>query len=94
MTVRLVLLCAAASTEHSVRFGDDPLDERAVREARATAGTLERATVVYTAPSMRCTQTAEALGLMPRALVGGGVHDLGAQIVVGGLERLAQRGVG
>lgn len=63
MTVRLTLLCAAVSTEHDVRFGDTPLDERALREARAVAGSLPTATAWYTAPSQRCRQTAQALGL-------------------------------
>lgn len=63
MTVRLVLLCAAARTDRSVRFADDPLDERALREARAAADALPTSTTLYTAPSLRCTQTAEALGL-------------------------------
>jgi len=63
MTVRLVLLCAAARAQRSVRFADDPLDERALREARAVAGTLSSAATLYTAPSQRCTRTAEALGL-------------------------------
>ncbi|MDH6622870.1 broad specificity phosphatase PhoE [Streptomyces sp. LBL] len=63
MTVRLTLVCAAASTEHDVRFGaDTPLDERALREARATAGALPTAGARYTAPSQRCRQTARALG--------------------------------
>ncbi|MFI6929637.1 histidine phosphatase family protein [Streptomyces sp. NPDC050287] len=63
MTVRLTLLCAAAPTEHDVRFGaDTPLDERALRQARAVAGTLPTTATLYTAPSQRCTRTAQALG--------------------------------
>ena len=62
MTVRLTLLCAAARTEHTVRFADDPLDERALREARAVAAALPGAASVWTAPSRRCTETARALG--------------------------------
>lgn len=62
MTVRLTLLCAAASTERDVRFGADaPLDERALREARAAAGTLPAVGARYTGPSQRCRQTAQAL---------------------------------
>ncbi|MFE5917648.1 histidine phosphatase family protein [Streptomyces sp. NPDC056468] len=62
MTVRLTLLCAAAPVERDVRFGDVPLDERALRQAKATAGALPSATTLLTAPSQRCTQTAHALG--------------------------------
>ncbi|GCB51279.1 histidine phosphatase family protein [Streptomyces sp. NL15-2K] len=62
MTVRLTLLCAAARAERDVRFADVPLDERALRQARAVAGTLPTAATLYTAPSQRCRQTAQALG--------------------------------
>ncbi|KOU58117.1 phosphoglycerate mutase [Streptomyces sp. MMG1533] len=64
MTVRLTLLCAAATVERDARFGaDTPLDERALREARAVAGALPAAAAAwYTAPSQRCRQTAQALG--------------------------------
>ncbi|MET9851095.1 histidine phosphatase family protein [Streptomyces ossamyceticus] len=62
MTIRLTLLCAAAPTGREVRFADTPLDERALRQARAAAGSLPAATVQYAAPSQRCQQTAEALG--------------------------------
>ncbi|WP_086560876.1 histidine phosphatase family protein [Streptomyces africanus] len=62
MTVRLTLLCAAAPVESDVRFGDTPLDERAVRQARAAAGALPAASALYTAPSERCRQTARSLG--------------------------------
>lgn len=62
MTVRLTLLCAAARTEHTVRFADDPLDERALRAARAVAPAVPEAATVHTAPSRRCAETARALG--------------------------------
>lgn len=63
MTVRLTLLCSAASTECDVRFGADaPLDKRALREARAAAGVLPTAGTWYAGPSQRCRQTAQALG--------------------------------
>ncbi|PAZ09617.1 histidine phosphatase family protein [Streptomyces sp. SA15] len=62
MTVRLTLLCAAATVERDVRFGaDSPLDERALREVRAVAAALPTA-AWYTGPSQRCRQTAQALG--------------------------------
>lgn len=62
MTVRLTLLCAAAAAGREFRFADMPLDERAVRHARAAAATLPSAGTLYTAPSQRCRQTAAALG--------------------------------
>jgi broad specificity phosphatase PhoE len=62
MTVRLTLLCAAAPAERDVRFGDTPLDERAVRQARAAAGALPAASAWFTSPSERCRQTAQSLG--------------------------------
>ncbi|MDX3521992.1 histidine phosphatase family protein [Streptomyces scabiei] len=62
MTVRLTLLCAAAPVQREVRFGDTPLDERALRQTREVAGLLPVAATWYTAPSRRCTQTAQALG--------------------------------
>ncbi|WP_406194981.1 histidine phosphatase family protein [Streptomyces sp. NBC_01017] len=62
MTVRLTLLCAAAPVERDVRFGDVPLDERALRQAKAAAGALPSVGTLLTAPSQRCTQTAQALG--------------------------------
>lgn len=63
MTVRLTLLCTAASTDRDVRFGADaPLDARALREARTAADTLPASGTRYTGPSQRCRQTAQALG--------------------------------
>lgn len=62
MTVRLTLLCAAAPVERDVRFADVPLDERALRQAKAAAAALPSAAALYAAPSQRCTQTARALG--------------------------------
>ncbi|WP_028808098.1 histidine phosphatase family protein [Streptomyces canus] len=65
MTVRLTLLCAAARTERDVRFGDAPLDERALHRVRAVTGTLPRAATRCSAPSRRCTETARTLGWEP-----------------------------
>ncbi|MER5719366.1 histidine phosphatase family protein [Streptomyces sp. NPDC002132] len=63
MTIRLTLVCAAASSERGVRFGGDaPLNERALGEARRVAGSLPVAAAWCTAPSQRCRQTAQALG--------------------------------
>ncbi|MEU6548520.1 histidine phosphatase family protein [Streptomyces sp. NPDC046859] len=64
MTIRLTLLCAAAPTERDVRFGGDtPLDERALDQVRAVTGSLPTAGAWLAAPSQRCRQTAQALGL-------------------------------
>lgn len=62
MTVRLTLVCAAAAGGREVRFGDVALDERALRRARAAAGSLQTTGTPYAAPSQRCRQTAQALG--------------------------------
>ena len=42
---------------------DEPLDARALEEARALAPRLDRADVAWTGPAARARQTAEALGL-------------------------------
>ncbi|MFE5191905.1 histidine phosphatase family protein [Streptomyces sp. NPDC056628] len=64
MTIRLTLLCAAAPTERDVRFGGDtPLDERALGQVRDVIGSLPTAGAWLAAPSQRCRQTAQALGL-------------------------------
>jgi broad specificity phosphatase PhoE len=65
--VRIVLLCAAASTAtRTVSFAPDTSDEPALpgELARATAlvGALPRIDEARRAPSGRCRQTAEAIG--------------------------------
>ncbi|MGW2564562.1 histidine phosphatase family protein [Streptomyces sp. NPDC001514] len=68
MTIRLTLLCAAAGPAvREARFGDGPLDERGVREARTVAGALPTASLHYRAPSIRCEQTTGALGVTAAA---------------------------
>ncbi|KFF98250.1 phosphoglycerate mutase [Streptomyces scabiei] len=62
MTLRLTLLCAAAPVGRELRFADGPLDERALRQARTAAESLTSAGTRCVAPSLRCRQTAEALG--------------------------------
>ncbi|MGI5379955.1 histidine phosphatase family protein [Streptomyces sp. CA-251387] len=62
MTVRLMLVCAAAPTGREVRFADAVPDERALRQARALADGLPSAELRCTAPSQRCRLTATALG--------------------------------
>ena len=42
---------------------DEPLDARALEEARALRSRLDRADVAWTGPAARARQTAEALGL-------------------------------
>ncbi|MET8680205.1 histidine phosphatase family protein [Streptomyces sp. NPDC004647] len=65
MTVRMTLLAAAAgATRREVRFEDDaPLDERGLLRARQQAPSLPAVRQTYAAPSLRCRQTAEAMGL-------------------------------
>ncbi|MFE7778369.1 histidine phosphatase family protein [Streptomyces sp. NPDC057445] len=65
MTVRLTLVCAAAgSAVREARFGDGPLDERARREALASAPAAPAAQVrCCRAPSVRCRETAEVWGV-------------------------------
>ncbi|MGW1895458.1 histidine phosphatase family protein [Streptomyces sp. NPDC002004] len=62
MTVRLTLLCAPSGNTAGV-FGDGLLDERTLREAVAAAPALPPHSPAVRAPSMRCEQAAEALGL-------------------------------
>ncbi|MGC0327625.1 broad specificity phosphatase PhoE [Streptomyces sp. SAI-170] len=61
MTVRLTLVCAAAPTGREVRFGDAPLDERALLRARTTGPAVPGGGVRYRGPSQRCRATAAAL---------------------------------
>jgi broad specificity phosphatase PhoE len=65
MTIRLTLLAAAANTGgREVRFADgSPLDDRALRQVRATAPHLPAADRFLTAPGARCRATAAALDL-------------------------------
>ncbi|QOV33859.1 histidine phosphatase family protein [Streptomyces ferrugineus] len=62
MTVRLMLVCAAAPTGREVRFADTVPDERALRQARSIGDGLPSAGLRCTAPSQRCRRTATALG--------------------------------
>ncbi|MDT0447972.1 histidine phosphatase family protein [Streptomyces hesseae] len=67
MTVRALLLSpAVGSALRAARFDDDsPPDERGVAQARAAAGAVPRASRQLSAPSLRCRETAAALGLSP-----------------------------
>ncbi|WP_329383419.1 histidine phosphatase family protein [Streptomyces sp. NBC_01716] len=75
MTVRVTLISPALSTAlREARFGDGPLDAaglrqaEAVRNARAVAEQRATADRVFASPSVRCRQTAEALGLVAEPL--------------------------
>ncbi|HCA85291.1 MAG TPA: histidine phosphatase family protein [Streptomyces sp.] len=65
MSIRLTLLAAAPGPAlRMARFDDDQsLDERGLEAARAVAPALPPAARYFTAPSLRCRQTAETLGL-------------------------------
>ncbi|MER6958774.1 MULTISPECIES: histidine phosphatase family protein [unclassified Streptomyces] len=65
MTSRLVLVSPALTAAlREARFDDGgPLDDVGLRQARAAAGTLPTAERVWTSPTVRCRETAAALGL-------------------------------
>lgn len=60
MKVHLTLLCATAG---GAVFGDGRLSERGLREAGSAGVALRPYPLAVRAPSSRCTQMAEALGL-------------------------------
>ena len=63
--MRVVLLChGATSAVRTAAFaGDEPLEPAARAQVAALAGSLPRADLLRRAPSTRCRQTAEVLGL-------------------------------
>ncbi|MCX4767338.1 histidine phosphatase family protein [Streptomyces sp. NBC_01275] len=65
MTSRLVLVSPAITAAlREARFDDgSPLDAVGLRQARAAAGTLPAAERVWCSPTVRCRETATALGL-------------------------------
>jgi len=67
--VRVTLVSAAMSEAmRAARFDDDsPLDAAGLRQARAAAG-VPTHDQVHVSPSVRCRQTAEALGLQAGSL--------------------------
>ncbi|MFD4247311.1 histidine phosphatase family protein [Streptomyces sp. NPDC058525] len=67
MTVRLTLISPATSEAlRDVRFDDEsPLDPAGTARAEAAAAAVPRTARSYTSPSLRCRQTARALGLRP-----------------------------
>lgn len=75
MTTRVTLISPALSTAlREARFADGPLDATGLRQAEAVRGTVavaeQRASAdrVFASPSVRCKQTAEALGLAAEPL--------------------------
>ncbi|MFE1880018.1 histidine phosphatase family protein [Streptomyces diastatochromogenes] len=64
MTIRLTFLCAPGDDAALDPFlGDAPLSDRSLCEARVAGAGLPSHGLVVRAPSFRCSQTAEALGL-------------------------------
>ncbi|MFC6081646.1 histidine phosphatase family protein [Sphaerisporangium aureirubrum] len=66
MTVRLVLVChaaTAATREARIPYDDEPLDAHGEAAAGAARGVLRRVGTAYHAPEARCLRTALALGL-------------------------------
>ncbi|MFI6008665.1 histidine phosphatase family protein [Streptomyces sp. NPDC051243] len=65
MTSRVTLISSAISLAlREARFDDGcPLDATGLRHARAAAGALTAVDRTWVSPSLRCRQTAEALGL-------------------------------
>lgn len=80
MTVRLTLVSPATSEAlRGVRFDDDsPLDADGLARAEAATGLLPPAVHVYAAPSLRCRQTARALGLDAAPLSAIAACDMGS----------------
>ncbi|MER6422871.1 histidine phosphatase family protein [Streptomyces sp. NPDC001137] len=65
MTSRVILVSPAITAAlREARFDDGcPLDASGLRQARAAAGTLPAAERVWVSPTVRCRETAGALGL-------------------------------
>ncbi|WP_190217873.1 histidine phosphatase family protein [Streptomyces griseosporeus] len=65
MTSRVMLISPGMNAAlREARFDDGrPLDEAALRAARAASGALPAAQAVWCSPTVRCEQTARALGL-------------------------------
>lgn len=72
MTTRVTLISPAPSTAlREARFADGPLDAAGLRAAQAVRDTVVDAVdgrLVFVSPSLRCEQTAGALGLAARPL--------------------------
>ncbi|NUQ95719.1 MAG: phosphoglycerate mutase family protein, partial [Streptomyces sp.] len=65
MTSRVILISPAITAAlRQARFDDGcPLDASGLRQARSAAGTLPAAERVWVSPTVRCRETAVALGL-------------------------------
>jgi broad specificity phosphatase PhoE len=74
MTSQVMLISPAITAAlREARFDDGcPLDASGLRLARAAAGTLPAAERVWVSPTVRCRETAEALGLDVSETVGSG----------------------
>lgn len=74
MSVRLTFMCATAGdTSRNAVFGDGLLSEHGLREARAVGAALPPYSLAIRAPSTRCGQIADALGL--NATLEPALHD-------------------
>lgn len=68
VTTRVTLISPALNTAlREARFADGPLDEAGLRQAGAARGAVA-GQLVFASPSLRCEQTAEALGLVAEPL--------------------------
>jgi len=63
MSVSLTFMCTPAGDTRDAVLGDGLLSERGLREARAAGSTLPPYSLAIRAPSIRCAETAGALGL-------------------------------
>ncbi|UGQ11706.1 histidine phosphatase family protein [Yinghuangia sp. ASG 101] len=79
MTIRLTLVSPATNgASRGVRFDDDsPLDAEGLARAEAATGWLPPAVHVHVSPSVRCRQTARALGLDAEPLSAIAACDMG-----------------
>ncbi|QHY97425.1 bifunctional RNase H/acid phosphatase [Streptomyces sp. S4.7] len=74
MTTRVTLISPALSAAlREARFADGPLDAAGLRQAEAVRGAVADAfagagQLVFASPSLRCEQSAEALGLVAETL--------------------------
>ena len=66
MATRLTLIAHAstAASRAATFAGDEPLDERGIRDARALAETLQMPERAWTSPARQARETVAALGLL------------------------------
>ncbi|MFJ4830019.1 histidine phosphatase family protein [Streptomyces sp. NPDC088747] len=79
MTSRVIFISPASSRAlRQARFDDgDSIDDAGAARARAAAGSLPRAVRVVASPSVRCRETAAALGLRAEEAPGPAALDAG-----------------